>query len=284
MGGGIAFVTAVKAQLPVRLYDSSKHQLDRQLKFLDTLLEKSVQKGKLTQEERIEARARIQPVTELSQLFPQSGSQCDCVIEAVSENLTVKKDLFAQLAKMAPQDCVLASNTSSISITKLAAATCLSGQQRESARRVIGMHFMNPVPVMRLIEIIPGLETSPTVTDRIRKLSAQMGKQTTLSNDVPGFIANRLLMPYINEAFYALQEHLGTQEDIDLTMRLGTNMPMGPLELADFIGLDTCLAIMRVLHSQLGDDKYRPCPLLVKYVDANRLGKKNGFGIYTYSK
>ena len=200
----------------------------------------------------------------------------DFVVEAIIENAEAKKGVFEQLDKVVEnKSAVLATNTSSISITKIASYT-------KRPDKVIGMHFMNPVPVMTLVEVIQGLQTSADTLSQTKALAKLMGKETTLSRDVPGFIANRLLMPYINEAIFALYEGIASIEDIDKTMKLGTNVPMGPLTLADFIGLDTCLYIMKVLHQDLGDTKYRPCPLLVNYVDAGYLGKKSGRGFYTY--
>lgn len=205
-----------------------------------------------------------------------SCSDADFVVEAIVENFEAKRSTFTQLAHVAQPHTILASNTSSISITKIA------GTIPHMADRVIGMHFMNPVPVMKLVEVIPGLQTSKQTLEKTLQLAAQMEKTTTQARDVPGFIANRILLPYINEAVWALYENIGTREDIDTTMKLGTNVPMGPLTLADFIGLDTCLSIMKVLHHDLGDSKYRPCPLLQSYVDAGYLGKKSGRGFYEY--
>lgn len=238
---------------------------------LDSNMKKQVAKGKLEDSVRVETMSRIVGATSMSEL-----SKTDFVIEAVTENPILKNKIFADLSNICPSDVILASNTSSISITSIAAAT-------NRPDRVVGMHFMNPVPVMKLVEIIPGLQTSDVTLQTTLSLAQSMDKVTTQSKDMPGFIANRLLMPYINEAVFALAESLGTKEDIDATMKLGTNMPMGPLTLADFIGLDTCLAIMRILHAELGDSKYRPAPLLVKYVEAGWLGKKSGRGFYNYT-
>jgi len=270
MGGGIAQVAAVVAQKPVLLVDASQEQLDKSVSFMGKLLQKAVSKERMTEADAQASLGRISTSTDL-----KAFEACDIVIEAATENLELKLSLFAKLAAVAPAGAVLASNTSSISITKIASAT-------DRPEQVIGMHFMNPVPVMQLVEIIPGLLTSKPVLDSTLNLASQMGKVTTQSRDIPGFIANRILMPYINEAIQTLYEGIGTVEDIDTTMKLGTNVPMGPLTLADFIGLDTCLAIMQVLHSELGDSKYRPSPLLVQYVNANLLGKKSGRGFYTY--
>jgi len=270
MGYGIAQVTSQIANLNVIVCDNNQAQLDKGSKFMEKLLLKNVDKGKITTEVMQETISRVQGTTQLDKL-----AEADFIIEAVSENLNLKKNLFEQLSKITRPETILATNTSSISITKIAAAT-------DRPEKVVGMHFMNPVPVMKLVEIIPGLATSENTLNVTLELAANMGKTTAQSNDMPGFIANRLLMPYLNEAIFALQENLGTRDDIDTTMKLGCNMPMGPLTLADFIGLDTCLAIMEVLHSQLGDSKYRPAPLLVKYVDAGWLGKKSGRGFYEY--
>lgn len=234
-------------------------------------MKKQVAKGKLEDSVRVDTMSRIVGATSMSEL-----AKTDFVIEAVTENPVLKNKIFADLSSLVPSDVILATNTSSISITKIAAAT-------NRPDRVVGMHFMNPVPIMKLVEIIPGLQTSDETLQTTLTLAQSMEKTTTLSKDMPGFIANRLLMPYINEAVFALSESLGTKEDIDATMKLGTNMPMGPLTLADFIGLDTCLAIMRILHTELGDSKYRPAPLLVKYVEAGWFGKKSGRGFYDYT-
>jgi len=200
------------------------------------------------------------------------------VIEAVNEDFSLKKKIFSALSDTVPEDCILATNTSSISISKIA------GTIPPRAANVIGMHFMNPVPVMKLVEVIRGLQTSDETHATTLALAESMGKTCSTARDIPGFIANRILMPYINEAVFTLYEGIGTAEDIDKTMKLGTNVPMGPLKLADFIGLDTCLAIMQVLNTELADSKYRPCPLLVNYVNAGKLGVKTGSGFYDYNK
>eukprot|EP01116_Phalansterium_solitarium_P017828 TRINITY_DN44_c0_g1_i1.p1 TRINITY_DN44_c0_g1~~TRINITY_DN44_c0_g1_i1.p1 ORF type:complete len:341 (-),score=100.96 TRINITY_DN44_c0_g1_i1:239-1189(-) len=271
MGAGIAQVAAVQGGHSVLLLDSDAGRLQNALRGIDRLLEKDVGKGRLTDADRQAAIRRISATSEMADF-----SRAQFVIEAVSEQTALKEHLFRELGRLTPASTVLASNTSSISITRLASVAAYP-------QRVIGMHFMNPVPVMKLVEVIPGLATSDATLKSTLALTAQLGKTATLSKDVPGFIANRVLMPYINEAIQALYEGIGTKEDIDTTMKLGTNVPMGPLTLADFIGLDTCLAIMRVLHTEFGDSKYRPSPLLVKYCEAGWFGKKTGKGFYDYA-
>jgi 3-hydroxybutyryl-CoA dehydrogenase len=224
----------------------------------------------MTAEERDAVVARIRPVTDI-----ESITDADIVIEAIIENLAAKTQLFEQLDRITRPECILASNTSSISITKIAAAT-------KRPEKVIGMHFMNPVPVMTLVEVIRGIATSDETWQQVEDLSKRMGKTPIEVNDYPGFISNRVLMPMINEAIFTLYEGVATRESIDGVMKLGMNHPMGPLTLADFIGLDVCLAILRVLEEGFGDPKYRPCPLLVKMVDAGWLGRKSGRGFYTY--
>ncbi|KAI8140595.1 3-hydroxyacyl-CoA dehydrogenase [Fennellomyces sp. T-0311] len=272
MGLGIAYVAANVSRLPVVLMDINKEQTDKGLKFMDRLLEKDVAKEKITAEHAKGTRELVSATNSLSNL-----SDVDIVIEAASENLNIKSAIFRDLDAICKPDAILATNTSSISITKIAAAT-------KKAEKVIGMHFMNPVPVMKLVEVIPGLATHDDVLQDTLALAKSMGKTTTVAQDIPGFVANRLLMPYINEAVMLLESGVASAADIDTTMKLGTNMPMGPLTLADFIGLDTCLAIQKVLHDNTGDSKYRPSVLLQKYVDAGWYGKKSGRGFYSYSK
>uniref|UniRef100_A0A6B2LCH6 3-hydroxybutyryl-CoA dehydrogenase n=1 Tax=Arcella intermedia TaxID=1963864 RepID=A0A6B2LCH6_9EUKA len=269
MGSGIAKVAMATAQLDVLLVDNNANALSSAAKGIEGLIAKDVAKGKLTADLAKAATARLKTTTQLGDL-----KDVDFVIEAVSEVPALKDSLFRELDRVCPPHAILASNTSSISITRI-------GSNTKRAEKVIGMHFMNPVPVMKLVEVIPSLATSQETAERTLALAKAMEKVTTKSEDIAGFIANRLLCPYLNEAFVALGEGLGTKEDIDTTLKLGCNMPMGPLTLADFIGLDTVLAIMNVLHKELGD-KYKPSPLLVRYVEAGWLGKKVGRGVFTY--
>jgi 3-hydroxybutyryl-CoA dehydrogenase len=272
MGGGIAQVASQVAGVRVVLVDSQQSQLERALQTMDHFLAKNIAKGKITEQVAQETKARITTSTDVAKLV-----EADFIVEAASENVAIKEKIFKELVRVANPEAILASNTSSISITKIGAFT-------SRPEKVVGMHFMNPVPIMQLVEIIPGLATSQHTLSTTLALAKAMGKTTAQSDDRPGFIANRLLCPYLNEAINALQDGLGSREDIDITLKLGCNMPMGPLTLADFIGLDTVLAIMRVLHSELGEDKFRPSPLLIKYVDAGWLGVKSGKGFYDYSK
>lgn len=272
MGTGIAYVGAVLAKTNVAIYDVTQSQVDSSVHFISKLLSKDVAKGKITQADSEAAFARITTSTNLQDIKHRDVGM---VIEAASEQLSLKQKLFSELSTLTPPSTLLASNTSSISITKLAAST-------DRPDKVIGMHFFSPVPVMKIVEIITGLRTSEETLLATQQLSKAMGKTTTRSKDMPGFIANRILMPYINEAVLLLQEGTATREDIDSTMKLGCNVPMGPLELADFIGLDTCLSIMKVLHEGFHDSKYRPAPLLQQYVDAGLLGRKTKKGFYDY--
>ena len=271
MGNGIAHVFA-QAGFSVLMQDISEAFAAKGVATVDKNLQRGVDKGKMTADEKAAVLSRIRTTTKLEDL-----AGCDIVIEAATEKWEVKKQIFETLDAVCKPGVILASNTSSISITKLAAIT-----KRPEA--FIGMHFMNPVPVMQLIEVIRGLATSDATYDAVMSLSKQLGKTPIACNDFPGFISNRVLMPMINEAIYALYEGVATVESIDGIMKLGMNHPMGPLTLADFIGLDTCLFILNVLHEGLGDPKYRPCPLLIKYVDAGWLGKKSGRGFYEYTK
>ena len=269
MGNGIAQVAA-QAGLEVTLVDIAPAALDKGLAAIDKSLERLVAKGKLAAADRDAARARIRPAASLDAL-----AAADLVVEAVVERFEVKREVFRALDAIAPAGAILATNTSSISITRIAAQTRRPGQ-------VIGMHFMNPVPVMQLVEIIRGLATSQATYDAIEAATRALGKTPVEVHDSPGFVSNRVLMPMINEAIYCLHEGVARPAAIDEVMKLGMNHPMGPLALADLVGLDVCLDILRVLHDGLGDPKYRPCPLLVKMVDAGYLGRKSGRGFYEY--
>lgn len=269
MGSGIAQVCA-QAGFQVMLNDLKTELVERGLGVIDKNLSRNVAKGRQTEEEKQEVVGRIAPSTDL-----KDAREVDLVIEAAVENMEIKAKIFAQLDEIAPAHAILASNTSSLPITEIAAAT-------NRPEQVIGMHFMNPVPVMKLVEIIRGLATSDEVYHAIEDMTKTLSKVPVEVNDFPGFVSNRVLMPMINEAIYTLYEGVATKEAIDEVMKLGMNHPMGPLTLADFIGLDTCLYIMETLHEGFGDDKYRPCPLLRKYVKAGWLGKKTGRGFYTY--
>ena len=269
MGSGIAQVAATSG-FNVIMNDIADAFIQKGLAGISKNMDRMVEKGKLSPQNREEIRARIRGTVQLEEL-----AEADLVVEAATENEALKLSLFKNLDRICRREIILSSNTSSISITKIASAT-----QRPS--QVIGMHFMNPVPVMQLVEIIKGLQTSPVTFSTVRSLAEKMGKTPVEANDFPGFISNRILMPMINEAIYALFEGVGTPEAIDTVMKLGMNHPMGPLALADLIGLDTCLAIMEVLYQGFGDSKYRPCPLLRKHVDAGYLGRKTGRGFYAY--
>lgn len=288
MGLGIAFVASLRAKVPVLLVDRSAVQIQKSLSLMDKLLAKDVSKGKITEQEAKDARARITVVPE--DVGISGFKDVDLVVEAASENVDLKVSLFESLAATVRPDTILATNTSSISVTKMAAAaipkgeTAASEKGKASAARVVGLHFFNPVPVMKLVEIIPALQTSDDTLQRAREFATACGKEVTVSKDVPGFISNALLMPFINEAIMCLESGVGTRDDIDKTLKLGMNHPMGPLQLADFIGLDTCLSIQQVLYNGTSDSKYRPSVLLERMVDAGWLGKKSGRGFYTYTE
>lgn len=272
MGNGIAHVFAYKGY-SVTLVDVSQEVLKRAVDTISLNLDRQVKKGTITEAQKTETLQNIQTSTNLA----DSVKNADLVVEAVNENLEIKKQVFEIIDSIAPKECILATNTSSISITKLASFT-------QRSDKVIGMHFMNPVPIMKLVEVIRGYNTSDEVTHAIIELSKDLEKEPVEVNDYPGFVANRILMPMINEAIYALYEGVATKEAIDTVMKLGMNHPMGPLTLADFIGLDVCLSILKVLYEGFGNPKYAPCPLLVNMVAAGHLGRKSGKGFYDYSK
>ena len=270
MGNGIAHVFALSG-FNVKLIDIDQEILSKALSAIEKNMDRQIKKEVITDQQKNEALSRITTGTELS-----LAEDSFLIIEAAVEDEAVKRDVFEKLDTIVDEEAILASNTSSISITKLAGVT-------KNAQRFIGMHFMNPVPVMKLVEIVRGLETSDSCTETITELCGVLDKTPVVVEDYPGFISNRILLPMINEAIYCIQEGIADKESIDTVMKLGMGHPMGPLALADLIGLDVCLAIMEVLHRELGDSKYRPCPLLRKMVAANRLGKKTGIGFYEYN-
>jgi 3-hydroxybutyryl-CoA dehydrogenase len=269
MGGGIAHVAA-QAGYDVLLYDVTKERIENGIATVNGNLARQVASGKLADDERQKAIARLKPALTMDAL-----ASTDLVIEAATEDETVKRKIYAQLCPVLNPEALLATNTSSISITRLAAQT-------DRPERFIGIHFMNPVPVMKLVELVRGIATEDSTFETARSFVQSLDKTVTVAEDFPAFIVNRILLPMINEAIYTLYEGVGSVEAIDTAMKLGANHPMGPLQLADFIGLDTCLSIMQVLYDGLADSKYRPCPLLVKYVEAGWLGRKAGRGFYDY--
>jgi len=269
MGNGIAHVFA-RSGYPVLLCDVEQRFLDRALEIIGKNLDREVAKNKITADDKSAALGRIEPVTGRAKL-----ANCDFVVEAATERFEIKAEIFRDLDRICRPEVILASNTSSISITKIAALT-------KRPEKVIGMHFFNPVPVMKLVEVIRGLATTDETFQNVRDLALKLEKTPVEVNDAPGFVSNRVLMPLLNEAMYAVMEGVATPEAVDEVFKLGMAHPMGPLTLADFIGLDVCLDIMRVMQEGLGDPKYRPCPLLIKMVDAGWLGRKSGRGFYKY--